>query len=117
MLSAMLLITVAVLPLPGLFAVDRCERFEQNIYHDERGEVVFTQLIAFDDRHVAWWRMNKTGELNPVRENIAWVVRWNDQGVFREAWARSFDTTWTQYDPETADREYVPPEKRRGLKH
>ena len=114
---ALAVLVLSVVPPHSSFAVDRVERFENNVFYDEQGREVFTQLIGWDEMNIAFWRMNKLGDLNPVRERGAWVVRWNDQGVMREVWARSFDTTWTQHDVELVDREYVPPEKRRGLKH
>ena len=45
-----------------------------------------------------------------------WVCEWFDGGVQRRVEAITVRESWTQYDPELTEREYLPKEKRRELR-
>lgn len=105
------LLLCSIVPREDGVLRDHCERLEQNHYHNENGELVFSQIVGWDQRHVFFWRLNKDSELIPERTQSGWVLRWNDRGSLREVHARSYAESWTQWDIETADRELCP---RRG---
>jgi hypothetical protein len=59
------------------------------------------------------WRLIKDGSPTLLAGAEGWVCRWMDAGVLREVHASSFVETWTQYDPELVEREYLPSVLRR----
>lgn len=103
-------------------ARERCDVLEANSFYDEQGRLVFDQLIAWDwchDRHqVRAWRMIKGPSMWPERdwERGGYSVLWQDGEVIRMLWADSYRRTWTQYDPELVDRDYLPRDRRRELR-
>ncbi len=102
---------------------DSVDLIEINHYHDARGEHVFDQLIFYDWSsqkrrfQVRAWRLIKSESQLPRRDYLqgTWIVRWHDDGVLREVTASSRRETWTQYDPELAERENLPQDQRLEL--
>ena len=102
---------------------DDVDLVEVNHYHDERGRRVFDQLIFYDWSEqrkrfqVRAWRLIKSDRQLPRRDHAADVYRvlWHDEGVLREVTAKSMRETWTQYDPELVEREYLPQDQRLDL--
>ena len=102
---------------------DDVDLVEVNHYHDERGRRVFDQLIFYDWSEqrkrfqVRAWRLIKSDRQLPRRDHVADVYRvlWHDEGVLREVTAKSMRETWTQYDPELVEREYLPQDQRLDL--
>jgi hypothetical protein len=102
---------------------DRVDLVEVNHYHDELGRHVFDQLIFYDwskQRQrfdVRAWRLIKQSSQLPRRDHASnvWRIIWHDGGVLRTVEASSHRETWTQYDPELVNREYLPQEHRREL--
>lgn len=102
---------------------DRVDVIEHNHFYDDTGRHVFDQVIFWEWRddqcafRVRAWRMVKTPAQVPRRNWPAgYSACWVDGDVTREVRTDSFRETWEQYDPELVDREFVPKEKRRGLK-
>lgn len=103
---------------------DFVDLMELNHFYDEKGDLVFTQCIFFDlpqdgARHsVVAWRLVKSESQYPARDwgNGGYVVRWADGETLREVRAGSVSYTFTQYDPELIEREFLPKEKRRELR-
>lgn len=102
---------------------DHVDLVEVNHYHDDSGRHVFDQLIFYDwstSRNrfeVRAWRLIKQPNQLPQRdhgENL-WRVIWHDGGVLRTVEADAYRETWTQYDPELVNREYLPQELRKEL--
>lgn len=102
---------------------DHVDLVEVNHYHDETGRHVFDQLIFYDWNEsrnrfdVRAWRLIKQPNQMPRkdhRENV-WRVIWHDSGVLRTVEASAHRETWTQYDPELVNREYLPQEMRKDL--
>ena len=102
---------------------DHVDLVEVNHYHDDSGRHVFDQLIFYDwspvrNRFdVRAWRLIKQPNQLPRRnhaENV-WRVIWHDVGVLRIVEADAHRETWTQYDPELVNREYLPQEMRKDL--
>lgn len=124
---AKLAITVAL--LTGIIPVETTVResvdlVELNHFFDERGELVFDQVIFYDwsatdaRYNVRAWRQVKVPEQLPERDWAAggYRVLWQDGEQLRLVVSRSIRETWTQYDPELVEREYLPRERRKDLR-
>ncbi|MFO0869907.1 MAG: hypothetical protein U0935_13315 [Pirellulales bacterium] len=104
--------------------VDRVDLVEVNHFYDDQGKLVLDQLIFYDwcsaacRFQVRAWRLLKTPAQLPQREAVdgQYVARWHDGHILRKVYARQFRETWTQFDPELMEREYLPKDKRRDLK-
>ena len=123
--------TVAVCVLLGFTPtehakVDRVDLVEINHFFDEQGRLVFDQLIFYDwcgvqkRYNVRDWRLLKSPAQIPVRnwKDRDYVAVWHDfkeRDVLRKVVAKMIRETWTQYDPELVEREFLPQEKRREL--
>lgn len=109
---------LTVVPVDTL-ARDGVERFELNNFYDAEGRLVFTQLVGWEaDETVRFWKMAKTSDMVPQPDVYrgGYVLTWLDGDTLRQVRARSFAESWTQIDVETENRNYLPAEKRRGLR-
>lgn len=108
-------------------AFDEVDLIELNHFHDEQGRLVFDQLIFYDwsvadSRYqVRAWRMLKTPAQIPRRNwrEGGFVAIWHDTqngDLLRKVKAQSLRESYTQYDPELVEREFLPKEKRRDLR-
>lgn len=103
---------------------DRVDLVEVNHFYDDSGRHVFDQVIFYDwspldCRHlVRAWRMVKNPAQLPKRNwaDDTYTATWNDGEVLREVRAATMRESWTQYDPELLERDYLPKEKRRELR-
>lgn len=103
---------------------DRVDLVEVNHFYDDTGRHVFDQVIfydwsSYDCRHVVRaWRMVKTPSQLPKKSwsDNTYTAIWIDGEVLREVRASSMRESWTQYDPELLEREFLPKEKRRELR-
>ena len=104
-------------------ASDRVDLVELNHFYDEKGRLVFDQIIFYDwspanNRYnVRAWRLLKTPAQVPYRSwpRGEYVAVWHDGEILRKVRADSLRESWTQYDPELVEREFLPKEKRREL--
>lgn len=103
--------------------VDEVDIVEVNTVLDAC-EVLFTQVIWWEwdpvaRRHqVVAWRMCQYYDVIPRCEGPRYVSRWRDRdGRLRQVRARSLLQSHTTYDVELAERDILPPARRRGLKH
>ena len=104
-------------------AEDTADVVEVNRFYDEDGRQVFTQLIFWDwiaDQgafRVFAWRIVKSPDQMPVYDGWrgCYVTQFFDQNTLRRVRAKSRRDTWTQYDPELFDRQFLPQQSRRGL--
>lgn len=102
---------------------ERCDMAEVNHFYDEQGRLVFDQIIFYDwcnrdeRHHVRAWRMVKhPGQLPQFDwQRGEWASQWQDGEVLRRIASGSMRETWTQYDPELIEREWLPRERRREL--
>lgn len=86
---------------------------EVNHYYDDCGRHVFDQIILWDERgRVIAWRLWKADRCPPWRCGSRWKLRLDGRLISVPVWWH----TWTQYDPEMADRAILPVEQRRGLR-
>lgn len=106
--------------------VDQVDLIEINHFYDDQGRLVFDQVIYYDwctdqSRYqVRDWRLLKSPAQVPLRDwrDGGYVSEWQDfkqrNGV-RRVKAKSVRETWTQYDPELVEREFLAQEKREAL--
>ena len=102
---------------------DSTHLVEVNHYYDDRGNLVFDQLIFWtwcenDSAHrVVAWRFIKRPGQYPRRDwrRGGFVTIWIDDGELRRVYSKSSRETWTQYDPEVDDRKFLRQEQRLGL--
>ncbi len=103
--------------------VDEVDLIEINHCYDENGQLVFDQLLFYDwsaDKghyDVRDWRLLKSPIQVPRRshETGGYVALWRDGNTMRRVHAKTVRETWTQYDPEIIEQEYLPKDKRRSL--
>lgn len=121
---ALALIAVSVIPQPDGVLRDRCDLVEVNHLYDECGREVFTQAIFWDwsenesRYNVRAWRLVKSPSQMPQRDwgGRGYSAIWQDGEVTRRIYAEATRETFTQYDPELVEREFLPKEKRRELR-
>lgn len=120
---AFLALAVALNP-PESVVTDRVDVIEINHFYDEHGKLVFDQVLYFEwspsesRYNVRAWRLLKSPAQLPQRdwERGDYVATFYDGDALREIRATSVRETWTQYDPELAEREHLPKERRRELR-
>jgi len=104
-------------------ASEQVDLVEVNHFYDDQGRHVFDQVIFYDweaghSRHmVRAWRLVKNPAQLPQRnwKDGSYSALWYDNDVLRRVQAKSMRESWTQYDPELVEREYLPKEKRKDL--
>lgn len=102
--------------------VDRVDVLETNHFFDENGRHVFTQHIYYtfchgDCRHhVIAWRMHKTDHQIPHLDSRGGFTQiWVDADQLRCVRIWSLRETWTQFDVELIERQWLAREARREL--
>ncbi len=128
MLALALLLLSAVGTPPDVLA-EHCDLIELNHFHDDAGRLIFDQVIFYDwDPRdcrfvVRDWRMMASGAASAPRWRLgrdhgrdAWTASASDGQALRRVTARCFRESWTQHDPELAEQEILPKERRRGLR-
>ncbi len=126
-LGASILVWLAIGVAPGDFtnstdpvAKQRVDLIELNHFIDQEGREVFRQVLFYDwsPRHrqyiVRAWRLVKSESLIPRRRwsPPGYECVWHDDGILRQVTAGSYRETWTQHDPERANRLVVAEEDR-----
>src|SRR5262245_9729754 len=123
---AICLATLAYHPSPDVHQ-ETVDLAEINHFHDDQGRPVFDQILFYEwsaDQkryQVRDWRLLKSTAQIPLpsaRDGVSISV-WNDfkaRDTLREIRAKVVRETWTQYDPELVEREFLPESKRRKLK-
>jgi hypothetical protein len=97
---------------------------ELNHFYDEHGRLVFDQVIFYDwsaadaRYNVRAWRLVKNPAQLPQRDwsSRGYSAMWQDGEQIRHIHSMSIRETWTQYDPELVEREYLPKERRKELR-
>ena len=106
-----------------LILLDTADVIELNHFYDPEGRKVFVQVIFWEWRgeeeafRVVAWRLWKSPAQTPERDwqRGGYRTLWLDVDHPRLIRAPSLRETWTQYDPELEDRQFLPPDRRRGL--
>lgn len=122
-MNILLLFLISILPSPEPLR-ERCDRIEVNHFYDDDRRLVFDQLLFWDWSHDAGrfqlraWRMVKSPGAIPQYSHSrrCWQSNWYDGDLWRCVEAECVTETWTQYDPELTDREFLPKEHRRELR-
>jgi len=105
-------------------ARESVDLIELNHFYDEHGRLVFDQVIFYDwsvgdgRYNVRAWRLVKNPSQLPQRDwnGGGYSATWQDGEQMRYVHSRSIRETWTQYDPELVEREYLPKERRKELR-
>jgi hypothetical protein len=110
-------------------ARESVDLIELNHFYDEHGRLVFDQVIFYDwssadaRYNVRAWRLVKNPAQLPQRDwsrpaasTGSYSAMWQDGEQLRHVQSQSFRETWTQYDPELVEREYLPKERRKELR-
>lgn len=101
-------------------AKQRVDLIELNHFIDQEGREVFRQVLFYDwsPRHrryiVRAWRLVKGESIIPRRRwsPAGYECVWHDDGILRQVTAGAYRETWTQHDPERANRLLVAEEDR-----
>jgi hypothetical protein len=117
------LVSLAIAPREDV-ARESVDLIELNHFYDEHGRLVFDQVIFYDwsapaaRYNVRAWRLVKNPAQLPQRDWSAggYSAMWQDGEQLRHIQSSSFRETWTQYDPELVEREYLPKERRKELR-
>jgi hypothetical protein len=138
MIFALIILSCQCFSFPRLqYLEDRVDVIEINHYFDDQALPIFDQVIFWrfythlDEYHIVAWRILKDvrdhkdnkkwigGPNTPYYDfkKKQWVMLWWDHKhrVNRKVIAVDKRETWTQHDPELADREFLPQEYREGL--
>jgi hypothetical protein len=122
--ALLLAAALSIVPQDGAEPVSDCvSSIELNHFYDEQGRQVFEQCIfrewnrLAERENVVAWRLVKTPNQIPQFDWSRGCYRtvWFDGDFFRDISSRSLTETWTQYDPELYEREFLPKEQRREL--
>jgi hypothetical protein len=103
---------------------ESCDLVELNHFYDENARLVFDQDIFYDwsphdgRYQVRAWRLVKCDGQIPVRDwqRGGYVTRWQEFEMPREVRSQSIRETWTQYDVELVERDFLAKESRRELR-
>jgi hypothetical protein len=115
--------TAVVADPPRLAATEHIDLVEVNHYFDDCGKPVFDQLIFYNRDesarryNVVAWRLLKNPNQLPVRHPLSgkYYASWHDGKILRIIHADQKMETWTQYDPETHERKFLPKSSRSDL--
>ncbi len=111
------------LPPDTNLLVNQVDLIEINHCYDENGQLVFDQLLFYDwspekgHYDVRDWRLLKSSVQVPRRnqETGGYVTVWRDGNAMRKVHSKTIRETWTQYDPEIVEQEFLPKDQRRSL--
>ena len=116
-------VALGIAPLEDV-ARESVDLIELNHFYDEHGRLVFDQVIFYDwsaadaRYNVRAWRLVKNPAQLPQRDwkDGGYSAMWQDGEQIRHVRSKSIRETWTQYDPELVEREYLPKERRKELR-
>ena len=122
MMTAVALLLIASNPIE-MTVTETVDVIEINHFYDEHGRLVFDQALFYrwcrrQERHnILAWRLVKERPQIPAMNwsRGAYSALWLDGEVLRRTDARTVRETWTQYDPELVEREWLSKERRIGL--
>ena len=108
---------------PPISVTEHVDLIEVNHYFDDAGKPVFDQLIFYNwdatarRYNVCAWRLLKNPNQLPIRNprNGMYYASWHDGKLLRVIEAEERMETWTQFDPETHERAFLPKGMRTDL--
>ncbi len=94
----------------------RVDMIELNHFVDEEGREVFQQVIFYDWSkthkrfHVRAWKLIKKPSHLPTQHwnPDCYQCTWHEKDMLRQVWAPKMRETWSQRDPERANRKLLP---------
>lgn len=109
---------------------DHVDLVEVNHCYNADGRLMFDQVIwynfGYERFDVVAWRILKNvrngkdefipRHATPIPDSRLHVSFWRDKGVRRKVIAKIYRETWTTYDPELKEREFLPSKQRQGLR-
>ncbi len=104
----MIALLIAAVSLPPSSTV--VDLVEVNHYQNAEGQRVLDQLIFYSwstqakRYQVREWRLIDCEAMYPVKRGRGYVVRWHDDGLMREVFARAKRETVTRHDVEIRER-------------
>ncbi len=112
---------------PGKRLEERVDLVEINHFYDDQGRLVFDQILYYDWSSTANryqlrdWRLLKNRNQVPLKNATdgRYVSVWSDfkeRDALRSISARLLRETWTEYDPELIEREFLPEGSRKKLR-
>lgn len=112
----------AAVPHDGV-ARETVDLIEVNHFYDDYGRLTFEQVVFYDWSRddarymVRSWRLIKHPSQIPQRDwaNGGYLCVWQDGELMRTVRAKQIRETWTQHDPELAELEVLPKERRKEL--
>lgn len=121
----LLSLALAILPAEEFTGVlvDRVDLVEVNHYYDDQARHVFDQVLFYDWSPAAArfrvrdYRLFRSPHQRPQRSASTreYVTLWHEGDGTRHVTARAFRETWTQYDPEMRERQYLAKHRRQRL--
>lgn len=109
---------------------EHVDLIEYNHYHDSNMNLIFDQVIFYNWSSqrkrfdVIAYRLVKSESQIPVKKKKGYLTRWHDNhsdsdhvDVLREVTSSSRRETYTQYDPEGLERNFLSQHQRIGLKN
>ena len=123
-MNALFLLLFAIVPNDHVLH-DNFDKVEVNHFYDDQGRHVFDQVLWYDwekiyNRHTvhAWRLVKLPGQIPTLnRDTDLYESLFDDHDNLRKVTAKYMVETWTQFDPELIDREFLPKERRRELSH
>jgi hypothetical protein len=102
---------------------DTVDLIEINHCYDDKGQLVFDQLLFYDwcpvkaRYDVRDWRLLRSPMQIPKRdpETGMSVVIWRDGHVLRRIHTTTVRESWTQYDPEITEQQHLSKDQRRSF--
>ncbi len=93
--------------------VHTVEVLEINHFGQSGNQIIVWQTYPDGERHCTYWEMCPCD----AAQRTAWGDYWFWYRLDNGDWLRAAecDEVWSDIDREIADREHVPPEKRKGL--
>ena len=93
---------------------DSVDLIEINHCYDDKGQLVFDQLLFYDwdpqkgRYNVRDWRLLKSAIQIPRRNpgTGMYITFWRDGPSMRKVHAKTIRESWTQYDPEITEQQY-----------
>jgi len=115
--------SVAISPREDV-ATESVDLVEVNHFYDDQGRLVFDQLLFYDWSNddaryqLRAWRMVKNNSQLPQRnwQTGGYSAVWQDGDILRKIVSPAARESWTQYDPELTEREFLPKERRKELR-
>jgi hypothetical protein len=123
-MNLLFLLIISIVPVEdNSLLVDRVDKIEVNHYHDDNAQKLFSQLLFYKwnprkGRHdVQAWRLLKKKEWTPYKDYATGEFKSYiyEGDIPRKVIANHYEETWTQYDPELIERNYLRKEKRHDL--